>query len=382
MAVQAAVARSRREARERAESRTRQRQREQEAAKQEEDAEIERERQIGLRHSLREAVLAGKDEGAAQLALELWVEMLCAQDDDGSNALHVAAASGAMKCAEAILRRKKIDAALTGRDRFGRTPLHCAAAVDSDGKLVQALVAHPACDVSVVDSEGQTALDIAREWGLSEAAKTLQKAAEKKAQRAAAAAAETAAAKTAAARGTSRDAELCADSDDTDHLAALRACSQSRPEEAIDIVNNLMWPFVNEIDERGRTVLHHAATRGWDGLCTAILSREDFALADAFTREERASALHLAAAARRADCCRAIVDSGCFFAINEPDQSGRTALHLAALRADADCYAAISAHEDCNPAIPDLTGKAAFEYAAERGLSVEVPEFAVGDIEF
>jgi len=259
------------------------------------------------------------------------------------------------------VKRKGVDLkAAASADRRGRTPLHRAAAADAgSAELCTALV--DCCVIGARDAEGRTALQVAQQWGLPEAAAVLLEASgtRRVEVKAAAAAAAEAAAK--------------AYRQDIGHTAGFSAIHDGRLEDLAALLDNMDWRFVNEKDSKDRTVFHYIALRGHAELCAKLLERPDFQGCD-LADKERSTALHLAAGNRHAGCVRAIIDSGRLTSINARDLNNRTALHLAALRADKECYEAIAAHEDCSPEIPDRSGRSAAEYAAERGMAVELPK--------
>lgn len=160
---------------------------------------------------------------------------------------------------------------------------------------------------------------------------------------------------------------------DFNYRAGLAAVQTGCLEEAMALATHKLWCFTNEVDDKGWTMMHHAAHRGYEELCAALCERMDFKCVDLPDKAFLSTPLHLAAGMRRVGCCRALVNSGRDIKVNAIDLDGRTPLHLAALRADEECYIAIHAHEDCDPCIPDKNGKSPAEYAADRGLEVEVP---------
>mmetsp|Transcript_12615 Transcript_12615/g.19127 ORF Transcript_12615/g.19127 Transcript_12615/m.19127 type:complete len:166 (-) Transcript_12615:2-499(-) len=156
-------------------------------------------------------------------------------------------------------------------------------------------------------------------------------------------------------------------------MAILEALKSRRFKDALALVKEMTWVFVNIKDERDWTMLHHAAALDRPEICRALMERPDFT-EDAGVDKESATALHIAAAGEKAKCCKEIVTGGGsrFSGVNVLDQRRRTALHLAALRGSQECYDAICLHPDCHMGLPDLTGKTAPELAVERGVEVEL----------
>eukprot|EP00435_Cladocopium_sp_Y103_P045844 s2161_g13.t1 len=159
--------------------------------------------------------------------------------------------------------------------------------------------------------------------------------------------------------------------EDMGYQAGFKAVEDDRLEDALALARSSLWPFTNEVNSRGWTLLHMAAFRGLEELCALMCQRKDFKGVDRPEKDFWATALHFAAGKRRPECCRAIVESGRCLEVNAKDNKGHTPLHLAALRGDKESYAAIAAHPDCNPLLPDNDGKSALEYAADRGLEVD-----------
>jgi len=291
----------------------------------------------------------------------------------GATLLHRAVSRGLRGVIEAVL---KLDAsAVAHRDADGQTALHRAAAVDSSGALVALLAAHAsAAELERRDGHGRTPLQLAREWALPEAAAAIVRA------KAAAAAPAEAAAEAKARRGAR--AAGGPKFPGVGHMAAHDAIRERRFEDALGLIRETTWVFVNVKDAGKRSLLHSAAAWGRADLCEALLEREDFDTAEDVDKDV-ATALHLAAAGEKADCCRAIVSAGGgrFAAVNALDLRRRTALHLAAMRGDEASYRAIEGHPDCDPCLPDFDGKTAPEYASERGIEVDLPRTATDAVD-
>mmetsp|Transcript_103128 Transcript_103128/g.300771 ORF Transcript_103128/g.300771 Transcript_103128/m.300771 type:complete len:201 (+) Transcript_103128:83-685(+) len=89
---------------------------------------------------------------------------------------------------------------------------------------------------------------------------------------------------------------------------------------------------LNARDPTGWTVLHWAAFRGRAEVCTAILARPDFVLANALCRWSWGgtyTALQLAAAKGHAEACRAVLASKAFTKVDYARRGGKTALEMA-----------------------------------------------------
>eukprot|EP00439_Symbiodinium_sp_Y106_P054680 s5696_g7.t1 len=120
--------------------------------------------------------------------------------------------------------------------------------------------------------------------------------------------------------------------EDMGHRAGFQAVSDGRLEDAMVLASLPLWPFTNELNSRGWTLLHVAAHGGFEELCAALCHRKDFLCIDMPDKEFWATPLHLAAGKRRPECCNAIVQSGRCAKVNATDLNGQTPLHLAALR--------------------------------------------------
>jgi len=289
----------------------------------------------------------------------------------GSTLLQMATVRFLDKVVDEILKLDKKNIAYANEE--GQTALHSAAAVDSSGRILGMLIG--SCEpkeLSRRDLHGRTPLQVARLWALPEAAQALL------------------------ASKPAQDQRLPVDDSSSNpserplevtevgigHLAALAAVRQGRYQDALQLILETRWIFVNTKDENKRSLLHNAAAWGRPELCYALLDREDFDCAEDADKDE-ATALHIAAAGEQAECCRAIVlgGEGRFDAVNSLDLRRRTALHLAALRGSRECYEAILLHPDCDTYLSDWYGKTAQEYALERGIDVELPPTATNDID-
>lgn len=312
------------------------------------------------RAELKQVMVPNNERKAFAVVEKCPSKLFVETDDEGMTALHHAAANGLASCCEAILRRRDYDQnkVLAG-DVRGRTPLHHAVLTDSkELKACRALVKQS--NLEARDNEGRTPLQTAQHWGLAETAAFLHTA-------------EATRRKELAAKIKVKDTfpmGMKGNSKDVGYMAGIAAITEGRIDDARALMDTM--PFVNQVDSAGNTVLHLAALHGHEDLCEAILRRPDFTDYDVLNKEH-ATALHLAVGNRQTVCVRAIIESGRFSAVNERDLLDRTALHLAALRSDAEAYEAIVAHPECRPGIPDRYGKSAAEYAAERGMDVELP---------
>lgn len=397
MAVQAIVARQRREVQALLLQRAEAAAAAEKEARRELDAEEREQARRARRATLQLAMEAGDDELATSRVREVDPDLLAEPDAEGATALHTAAGHGLLDCVCAILQACEgvdLRRALAA-DRRGRTPLHRAAAIDSRGDICQELLACDCCDLRARDCDGWTALDVARFWGLPAAAGLILQAttaAFGEAPRVPFATWRPKDLPPGAAADVPKEKELApepvaaaADLDPLDlpwdHEACLEMVAEGRFNEAMALMGERRWGFTNEKHPKtGRTILHLAAEAGEAELCAAILARDDFEEADAWDNA-RATALHVAAARRHAECCRVIVDSGRFTAVNAGDLMERTALHLAAFRTDSESYDAIARHPDCDPTQPDKRGRSAVEYAAERGMAVELPAHLCSEVE-
>lgn len=416
MAVRAAVAKSRQAARERAAARAARKAEQEDKVKKAKAAEEAEFRRRNARVELGRAIHAGDDSRAAEAAALVDIELLALADREGSTPLHGAASRGLIECCSKILKRRDLrPEMLQVRDARGWTPLHCAAAAGSGSpEICSLLVDHPACPLGAHDVQGRTALDVAREWGLAEPSEVLlhaiqpdlgrtsspkissrsskspsgSPAGKKKASpKSSPKTSRKSSPKTAKSNPKKQIVEEAqpdtlegdevseSESQSAEELdwtakSGIHALADGRLEDVLSILGKPGWPFVNEADDHGRTLLHLGALRGIEELCTAVLDRDDFESADKFDND-RATALHLAAANRHVNACIAIVGSGRFSAVNAQDMRDQTPLHLAAVRGDEDCYNAILAHEDCDPHIRDYKRRSAPDYAVERGIDAE-----------
>lgn len=323
---------------------------------------------------LKRAFGSGDDRIASESAAMVEMDLLASIWEDGSTALHSAAAQGLLKCCETIVLRKDFQPAiLCVQDQRGWTPLHCAVTSAGGGAEICELIAnHKACRVGLKDNDGRTAADLAQEWGLASAKSAISEATAGRFAAAIAKATEREELKVADA--VQADAHMMEHKEDAGSTVGFKLFKQGRYEDCIEVIKSA-WPFINEIDDdknRCRTLLHYAAHKGRADVCEAILDREDWESTD--RRDlDRATALHLAAANRHVDCCIAIVASGRLLGVNFQDMRDQTALHLAAVRGDGECYNAILAHEGVDLSIRDYKNKLASEHAMERGLEVEPP---------
>lgn len=344
------------------------------------------------------------DESAALLAPTVKPELVDQPvSEDGRTVLHAAASRGLHSCCRALLGRDdvqpKVATLLRLGDSRGWTPLHCAAACTGENAelVIRLLVEGQGTTLSALDHAGRTPLKVACEWGLSEAAVILRELADQRragkpataasrgngrrspAEQLAAGLTPSGPGSEAGEGGLAGEGPAVVPEVDLKASAGIDLVNAGRLEEAVALVNHPDWPFVNERNSYGRTLLHLAAARGSAPLCEAVLDRMDFELADAVDKDQ-ATALHLAAANRRAECCAAILESELFTAVNAQDVQNRTALHLAALRGDAACYDAILAHEACDSKLRDGRQRTAHDYGRERGLGAPPDAGALGEL--
>jgi len=118
-----------------------------------------------------ETVFDVNDEASAKSANGIYCELLVsAIDAEGSTPLHKAAGSGMCELAKVILGRSDCSSAPAVIDNRGRTALHRAVTCDPTGEITRTMVEHPQCKLHATDVNGDTALQVAQDWGFDYAA--------------------------------------------------------------------------------------------------------------------------------------------------------------------------------------------------------------------
>jgi len=204
-AIQELVAKSRQAALERIDARAAELERIRQAKLREEAARCEQERRMALRRAIVEAINVGlrHEELAISLLAQADAELLVEQSPvDGANLLHEAASHGLGRLTVAILEivsladstalaspagaffsagadpevleQTLLPGLTTMRraclpDYWGRTPLHRAAGSGS-GKVCAEIAEICGAYLKATDKDGQTALEVARQWGFKESA--------------------------------------------------------------------------------------------------------------------------------------------------------------------------------------------------------------------
>eukprot|EP00928_Gymnodinium_smaydae_P048663 TRINITY_DN3255_c0_g2_i1.p1 TRINITY_DN3255_c0_g2~~TRINITY_DN3255_c0_g2_i1.p1 ORF type:complete len:244 (-),score=52.27 TRINITY_DN3255_c0_g2_i1:5-736(-) len=125
---------------------------------------------------------------------------------------------------------------------------------------------------------------------------------------------------------------------------------------------------VNSLGPAGASALHLAAARRRAGVCLEILACEDFRRLNSLDFLD-STALHLATEQRLLGVCSALLLRPDFTMVNMPNRNGRTALHIAASVGDAKTCAGILARPDFDRAV--LRARDAVGYTA-----VELADFA------
>ena len=92
--------------------------------------------------------------------LENFPEAEALLDMSGCNILHIAAQSGRYNVFHFILKNPKFKSLINMKDKFGNTPLHTACN-NYHPNIVSTLTRDRRVDISAVNNEGMTALDVA-----------------------------------------------------------------------------------------------------------------------------------------------------------------------------------------------------------------------------
>lgn len=95
----------------------------------------------------------GRCRFAAKLLRKLGADTACC-DDDGRNALHLAAEGGQLDLVEFVVEECGID--VNSRDRAGKTAAHYAADRNSDADILRYLVDERGADLTIRDDYGET----------------------------------------------------------------------------------------------------------------------------------------------------------------------------------------------------------------------------------
>eukprot|EP00929_Paragymnodinium_shiwhaense_P095255 TRINITY_DN56275_c0_g2_i1.p1 TRINITY_DN56275_c0_g2~~TRINITY_DN56275_c0_g2_i1.p1 ORF type:complete len:473 (-),score=158.45 TRINITY_DN56275_c0_g2_i1:136-1554(-) len=390
MAIQAIVARQKKEVLAKLE---RARQEEWERTRAEREAKQEEARLRKARAVLRrwmQAVRKGDDDVAAEGAIDIDAKLLVgAIHEDGSTPLHQAVARGMSKLAVAILERPDCGAeAVSTLDNKGRTALHIAASTDTTGAMCELLATHKGCVILQKNHDGETALDVALKWGFPEAAKAIQKvqwwAAEEAAK--------------AAAKAKPMDVNF----DDKNALkdwakgkskakskskAKAKVSPKAKPKNLAEAKATAeAEAMAKAVADAEALVAADAAAAAAEAEATAeaerLVAEEEMRLAQ--EAEEEAAALaaweareipyhHTAALEAveegRVDDCLRLLNDPMWKFVNEKDSKGRTVLHAAAMYGyEAVCTAILNRHDFKHPDVFDKERSTALHLAAARKL--------------
>jgi serine/threonine-protein phosphatase 6 regulatory ankyrin repeat subunit A len=229
-------------------------------------------------------------------------------DNDGRTALHYAACMVHHSCVMALTTS---GAKVNVVDTKGCSPLHYAAAYDSEAKVVEHLLRHGA-DAGVRDHGGYNAAHYAAINGLRITLEMLLEVA---------------------------SSELLSHTSLGPTHSPLHLAAYSGFVDALTAIMNYTVNLDIQ-DNRGRTALHLAASRGHLSCCEALLGQG--ATASVHDMISKSTPLHLAAVNGHVDCARVLLQTlqnDERDAVDSVDELERTALMLAASRGHVDMTA-------------------------------------------
>jgi ankyrin repeat protein len=217
-------------------------------------------------------------------------------DDGGQTALHALIESSSDSKIISFLGRNYLS--INAQDRQGRTALHLAISRAREG-VIRPLLNYPNIKVHLVDINGRTPLALATWWGLSRIASMLIQRSETNAQ----------------VRNDSVRAILSAARHGQEDLVAALL-----PKTGYQNVNR-------DVDESGKSFLHHAAENNWEAIVSKYLEASDDVNINQIDNAGR-TALHAAAHLGCTETARVLLRYGS--RVNIQDRLGMNPPQLAA----------------------------------------------------